>query len=152
MADFKLSVLWNVWTPQIQSRVMRDVLALQSRASKSRTTLVVACDAILRSHITSLGVQATEDFTNPDMCRVYVVNGIDIPEDLYPRLPDNVEPMVVSLTGEAIPQNQLTVEEDPYAGVEFFKDGIRIPETMPLDKPPPNGHRKGEEPPYSPYL
>lgn len=150
METFKLSVLWNIWNPQIQTRVLRDIMALQNLASKSRVAMMVACDQNIRANVEALGVKATDDFTNPDMCRVYVGEGTSIPPELFSRLPDNVDPEVVSLTGDAVVPNGPVVDEAPYAGRHFFKDWKGIPETMPLDKPKP--WIKDTDPAYSPYL
>lgn len=150
MSEFKLSVLWNVWNPQIQTRVLRDIMSLQRLASTSRVPLIVACDQTLRANIESLGVQTSDDFTNPDMCRVYVSSGDSIPPELYDRLPDNVEPVVVSLSGNAESPGNLSVESDPYAGTKFFRDWTSIQETMPLDKP--KKWVSDSDPAYSPYL
>jgi hypothetical protein len=143
---FKFAVLWSVWTPQVQSRVLRDVLALQRLAVSSNTQLLVACDQVL-------GVKTTDDFNDPGICKVYLLNDLEIPADLLPRLPRNIEAEVVSLYGQAVAPNELVIEEDPYAGVKLYDGVTRINETMPLDKKaPPHAPGQWLEPLYSPYL
>jgi hypothetical protein len=149
MESFKMSVLWSAWTPQVQSRVVRDVLSLQRFARANRAELVVACDSLIRANITSMGVQVTDDFNDPKMCCVYLVNGTDIPPEVLVRLPPDIEPQIISLFGDAVPPTNLVIEEDPYAGVKLYEGVTRINETMPLDKRPPKGD---SEPIYSPYL
>jgi hypothetical protein len=153
VADYKVSVFWSSWSPQIQTRILRDVLVLQRLAVKHRCTLIIACDQLLRANVQALGVVASDDFGAPDMCRVYVVDSADIPTEVYERLPANgVEPVVVSINGPGgAGAGPLSVEEDPYAGVKFYKGVQRIQETMPLNKPAPP-HTKGDELPFSPYL
>jgi hypothetical protein len=151
---FKMVVFWSAWTPQVQSRVLRDIMSLQRLASGRRVDLVVFCDQILRGNVESLGIKTTDDATDPSMVCVYVMNGMDIPQDIFDRLPEGVQPKVYSLFGDAVPPSNLQLpDEDPYAGVKFYNDAVPINETMPLDKRPTiNPHVKHPEPVYSPWL
>jgi hypothetical protein len=149
MSQFKISVLWAAWTPQVQSRVVRDVLAMQRLARQQRCALLVACDQLARANVEAVGAKAVDDFNTPDVCMVYLVNGKDMPPEIIDRLPPEVEPIVVSLFGDAQPNGQLVIEKDPYAGVKLYEGVRRINETMPLDKRPPKGD---SEPIWSPYL
>jgi len=153
MGIFKMVVFWSAWTPQVQSRVLRDVMSIQRLCSSRRVDLLVCCDANLRANVESLGVKTTDDATNPQMVCVYVMNGLDIPDDIVDRLPEGAEPKVYSLYGDAKPQSTLQLPaEDPYSGVKFYNDSVPINETMPLDKAPPNPHVHHPEPSYSPWL
>lgn len=154
LGTFKMDLFWSAWTPQVQSRVLRDVMSIQRLASARRTDLVVFCDPVLRANIQSLGIQTTEDPLNPSMVCVYVMNGMDIPDDIMDRLPEGCEPKVYSLFGDAAPQRTLQApEKDPYAGLKFYDDSVRINETMPLEKGPNmNPNIKHPEPVYSPWL
>lgn len=153
---FKMVCFWNTWTPQVQSRVLRDIMSIQRLAQGRRVDLVVFCDQQLRANVESLGIKTTDDATNPQMVCVYVMNGLDIPEEIVERLPEGCEPKVYSLYGEAKPQSELQVPkpgEDPYAGVKFYNDAVPINETMPLDQRPIiNPNVKHPEPVYSPWL
>lgn len=147
---FKMICLWSAWSPQVQSRVIRDVLSMQRLARLNQAELVVACDELARKNVSACGVQTTEDFTSPDVCMVYLLNGSEIPSEVQDRMPLDIEPLVVSLHGDSVPNGNLVVDEDPYAGVEFFQNTRRINETMPLDKRPP--HVQHPDYVYSPYL
>lgn len=48
--QFKMVLFWNAWTPQVQSRVLRDVMSIQRLAQGRRVDLVVFCDQILRDN------------------------------------------------------------------------------------------------------
>lgn len=151
---FKMVAFWNVWTAQVQSRILRDVMSIQRLSASRRVPLVVCCDPQLRASVAALGVQTTDDATEPNMVSVYVVNGMDIPPEIIDRLPEGCEPKVYSLFGDAQTPSQLQMPgEDPYAGVKFYDDSHRINETMPLEKGPPiNPNVKHPEPIYSPWL
>jgi hypothetical protein len=151
---FKMVLFWNTWTPQVQSRVLRDVMSIQRLANGRRVQLVVFCDDMLRANVESLGIKTTDDATNPSMVCVYVMNGMDIPEEIMERLPEGCDPVVYSLFGDTPPPSQLQMpDKDPYAGVKFYDDSVPINETMPLDKGPNmNPNIKHPEPVYSPWL
>lgn len=152
--QFKMVLFWNTWTPQVQSRVLRDIMSIQRLANGRRVDLVVCCDQMLRANVESLGIKTTDDATNPSMVCVYVMNGMDIPDDIVERLPEGVEPKVYSLFGDAKPPSTLQMpDKDPYAGVKFYNDAVPINETMPLEKGPNmNPNIKHPEPVYSPWL
>lgn len=154
LGAFKLVLFWSAWTAQVQSRVLRDVMSIQRLAQSRRVDLVVYCDQVLRANIAALGVDVTDDVTNPSMVNVYVMNGQDIPDDIMERLPEGCEPKVYSLFGDAQVERTLQApEKDPYAGVKFYSDAVPINETMPLEKGPNmNPNIKHPEPVYSPWL
>lgn len=148
MQMFKLSVFWTAWTPQVATRILRDVLDLQRLCRTNRVQLIVASDSLLAPKVRALGVEHLDSLVDADLARVYVAPGTSVEPELNDRLPsDNLE--YVNLEGITPPPSSLVIETDPYAGVDFYKDWHRIPETMPLDqKPPPqNG-----EPLMSPFL
>lgn len=149
MSVYKMSVFWSAWTPQVATRIMRDVLAIQRLAKVHKAQFVVAADELLHPKLEAVGVFYTTDFANPSSVRVYLDQGSCIPDEIAARLPECDSLEVVSINGEALPAPTLTVEEDPYAGVKFYQDWKRINETMPLDRkaPPPNS-----EPLLSPFL
>lgn len=149
METYKVTMLWEAWTPQVQSRVVRDALSLQRVTAIAKTQLIVVCDGLAKANLIAMGVEVSNDWTKPDMCLVYVVKGLDIPDELHDRIPIDVEPRVISLYGLAPPAPRLIVEDDPYAGVKFHKTFTRIPETMPLGKQPPKGK---SEPLWGPFL
>ncbi len=154
LGAFKMVVFWTAWTPQVQSRVLRDIMSIQRLAQSRKVTLVVYCDELLRANVASLGIQVTDDVTNANMVNVYVMNGMDIPQDIMDRVPEGCDLKVYSLFGDAKRERTLQAPgEDPYSGVEFYSDAIPINETMPLEKGPPiNPHVKHPEPMYSPWL
>jgi hypothetical protein len=128
---------------------MRDLMALQRLTKVNRVTLAVACDPQLVPHLPSLGVQHVDNFLNANLTRVYVERGLEVPENLYERIPSGEDLEVVSIKGNTEELPGLVVDPDPYAGVKFYKDWHAIPETMPLTQkaPPKNG-----EPLMSPFL
>lgn len=144
---FKISVFWSAWTPKIATRILRDLLALQRVARSQRATLLVACDPQLAPQATAMGVSVTDNFLAPDLSRVYVEDPNTMSDDLHQRLLPDTE--MVVLHGNADPLRPLVIEDDPYAGVKFYKDWHTIRETMPLNqKPPPSNG----EPLMSPFL
>jgi hypothetical protein len=154
LGTFKMVLFWSAWTAQVQSRVLRDIMSIQRLAQSRKVDLLVFCDPVLRGQVESLGVQTTDDATNPSMVNVYVMNGLDIPEDIVNRLPEGCEPKVYNLFGDGPPERTLQMpDEDPYAGVKFYSDAVPINETMPLEKGPNmNPNIKHPEPIYSPWL
>jgi len=150
-AEFKISILWSAWLPMIQTRILRDLLALQRLATVNRTHLIVGSDSDIHKMVESLGMTATLDITKPNMVNVYLAEGSAIPDDVARRLLalEDVEPNVVSLSTDLPEVKDLIFEKDPYLGVRFYKDALPIPDTMPLDKPAPKGN---SEPMWSPFL
>lgn len=147
--EFKISIFWSAWLPMMQNRILRDLLSLQRLSTVNRTPVVVGSDTDISSMVTSLGFTHTLDVANPDIVYVYLAEGSIVPDDISVRLPEGVEPTVVSLKTDLAEMPDLIFERDPYLGVRFYKDALPIPNTMPLDKPAPKGNG---EPMWSPFL
>lgn len=146
---YKVDVFWSAWTPQIATRVMRDMMALQRVTRTNRVQLIVACDPLLVPKMAAIGVQTVDNFLNPNLVRIYVPKGYDAPDDVWARVPEDSDVEVISLLGEEIAPPGISVDKDPYAGVKFYQSWRPIPPTMPLDQAPPP---KVGEPMFSPFL
>lgn len=146
---FKVSVFWNVFTPQIATRVIRDCLAIQRLARVNNTQFVIACDEGLHANLKAMGVDVTKDYVQPNMVRAYLIND-DLTDDLQKRLPECEDTEIITVTPlPAHNDDHINQDLDPYAGVKLFKDWKAIPETLPLEKAPPKGP---SDPMWSPWL
>jgi hypothetical protein len=148
---FKLAVLWCQWTPQIKTRIVRDVLSLQRLATVNQTQLVVACDAELHPQLEALRVGVSSDFNGSDMWRVYAVSQELLTDETMSRIPDDVTDVEnIFLIGGRPPLPTIK-DQHPYDAMDLKKDWYSIPDTMPLDQPAP----LNQEPDYysiNPFL
>jgi hypothetical protein len=151
MDQYKLLVLFSALTPQVTSRIVRDLLAIQRLANVNKLELVVACDKELDSKVNALGLTPTRDHASAQSAFIYV-EGEDLPEELEDRIPDEEECAVdiKYLAPNQAPTPGLVIESDPYIGMDIPEDRQEIPETMPLDRPAPKGNPG--EPPLIPFL
>jgi hypothetical protein len=149
--QFKVNIYWGPWSPQITARILRDMFILARLAKINRTTLTVASAPELRPYLKQLGIVCTEDFTKPQLARVYVEEECALPLDLEERMPEDVDWEVVSLnTNPLEPQAGPTVPDAPYANMPLKQTWRWIPETMPLERAPPRG--LPAEPGWAPYF
>ena len=138
MSAFKVAALWCQWTPQIKTRIVRDVLALQRLANVKKTQLIIACDPELHAQLTSIGVGVTSDLTGSDIWRVYALSQEQLDPVTLDRIPDDAEDIEnVFLSGGSLPPDPAVHQKHPYDGVDLKEDWYTIPETMPLDQPAP---------------
>jgi hypothetical protein len=146
---FKVSVLWNVWTPQVATRILRDCLAIQRLARVNRSRFIIASDQEMHPMLKAMGIAVTTNLLDPSMVRAYLVKD-ELTAELQARLPNCEDTEVITVTPMPTAGDEHSeINIDPYAGVKLFKDWVTIPETMPLTKSPPKGP---SDPMWSPFL
>ena len=151
---YKLTILWDQWTPQVKARAILDVLAVQRLALVNRIPLVVATDPELRPALRGVGVISTDNFLRPHLTRVYLMGVDDLPNSLGERLRDtqsdvdfvNINTQRVEIRSE---DDDIVYSADPYTGFVLPTFTKMIPETLPINRPAPKGV---DTVMWSPYL
>lgn len=137
---YKLSILWDHWSPQVKAKAIFDVLAIQRLSVVNRVPFVVATDAELIPALRGIGVLSTDNFLRPHLTRVYLMNTEDIPSSLADRISDldtELDFVNINMQRVEVPTGESEYTTDPYAGIIMPKFSQTIPETLPIDRPAP---------------
>jgi hypothetical protein len=128
---FKLCVLWDVWTPKVTNRIIIDLLTLQRFFGRQRIDLEVCAKVELSDALKALGIACAADFSNCDLCRIYVETTREIPEEVLNAVPEGCEYDACYLDPQDTPPPTLVVDDpDPYGRFPLPYPGKVIPQTL----------------------
>lgn len=145
MDIYKIGLVSDTWTSQVQNKVLREMLVIDRLARKRGIILVLAANTDLSPIFAGvIDVTTTMDLVDCQTYRVYIDYqneqlrdyGAD-PLSVLDRLPEDVEYELVEINkGKRLPG--LVLERDPYAGkLHPNKDIEIIQPVIDLDRPPP---------------
>lgn len=128
---FKLCVLWDTWTPKVTNRIIIDLLTLQRFFGRQRVPFEVAAKPELAVSLKALGITCAADFSNCDLCRIYIEKTRELPEDVMTGVPEGCEYDVCYLDPQDNPPPQLVLDDpDPYGRFPLPYPGKPIPSTF----------------------
>ncbi len=147
---FKLCVLWDVWTPRVTNRIIIDLLTLQRFFGRQRAIFEVAARPELKDALSALGITYAEDFSNCNICRIYIEKSREIPEEVLTAVPEgcDYDPCYLD-PQDTLPPRLVVDDQDPYGRFPLPYPGKPIPETI-----QPRYYRKKliTEPYLAPFL
>lgn len=131
MKTFKLCALWDNWSPRVANRIIIDLLTLKQFFQTRKIELLVCAGPELKPALDALGLTYCPEFSNCNLCRIYIQEGREVPDKILNAVPQDCEHDIYYLHPQDKTPPRLVVDDpEPYGRFPLEPQGRSIPPTM----------------------